>query len=63
MSTGAGIILEKILWTDEPKSNLCHDDWKSKVWRRKGTAHDPKHRISSVKQGGGNAVAFMAASV
>ena len=32
-----------ILWTDETKINLYQNDGKRRVWRRKGTAHDPKH--------------------
>ncbi len=32
-----------ILWTDETKINLYQSDGKRRVWRRKGTAHDPKH--------------------
>ncbi len=31
-----------ILWTDETKINLYQSDGKRRVWRRKGTAHDPK---------------------
>ncbi len=30
-----------ILWTDEIKINLYQSDGKRRVWRRKGTAHDP----------------------
>lgn len=37
-----------ILWTDETKINLFQSDGKAKVWRRKGTAYDPKHTSSSV---------------
>ena len=29
-----------------------------RVWRRKGTAHDPKHTTSSVKHGGGIVMAW-----
>ncbi len=43
-----------VLWTDETKINLYQSDGKRRVWRRKGTAHDPKHTISSVKHGGGS---------
>ncbi len=32
-----------ILWTDETKINLYQSDGKRRVWRRKETAHDPKH--------------------
>uniref|UniRef100_A0A8C5M9G9 Transposase n=1 Tax=Leptobrachium leishanense TaxID=445787 RepID=A0A8C5M9G9_9ANUR len=54
----------KILWTDETKINLYQSDGKRRVWRRKGTAHDPKHTTSSVKLGGGSVMAwaFMAAN-
>ncbi len=53
-----------ILWTDETKINLYQSDGKRRVWRRKGTAHDPKHTTSSVKHGGGSVMvwACMAAS-
>ncbi len=43
-----------ILWTDETKINLYQSDRKRRVWRRKGTAHDPKHTTSLVKHGGGS---------
>ena len=32
-----------ILWTDETEINLYQSDGKRNVWRRKGTAHDPKY--------------------
>uniref|UniRef100_A0A8C6NVL2 Transposase Tc1-like domain-containing protein n=1 Tax=Nothobranchius furzeri TaxID=105023 RepID=A0A8C6NVL2_NOTFU len=53
-----------ILWTDETKINLYQSDGKRRVWRRKGTAHDPKHTTSSVKHGAGSVMvwACMAAS-
>ncbi|CAJ0940112.1 unnamed protein product [Ranitomeya imitator] len=43
---------------DETKINLYQNDGKKKVWRRKGTAHDPRHTTSSVKHGGGNVMAW-----
>uniref|UniRef100_A0A3Q2QMF1 Si:dkey-78k11.9 n=1 Tax=Fundulus heteroclitus TaxID=8078 RepID=A0A3Q2QMF1_FUNHE len=47
-----------ILWTDETKLHLCQNDGKKKIWRIIGTAHDPKHSTSSVKQGGGSVRAW-----
>ena len=46
------------------KINLYQSDGKAKVWRKKGSAHDPKHTSSSVKHGGGSVMAWacMAAS-
>ena len=34
----------KVLWTDETKINLYQSDGKAKVWTKKGSAHDPKHK-------------------
>ncbi len=45
--------LNCVLWTDETQINLYLTDGKAKVWRKKGTANDPKHTTSSVKHGGG----------
>ncbi len=43
---------KNIPWTAEIKINLYKNDGKKKVWRRLGTAHDPKHTTSSVEHGG-----------
>jgi len=55
---------KNILWTDETKINLYQNDGKKKVWRRRGTAHDPKHTTLSVKHSRGSvkSLACMAAS-
>ncbi len=44
--------------------NLYLSDGKAKMWRKTGTAKDPKHTASSVKNGGGAVItwACMAAS-
>ena len=57
-------VWNNILWTDETKINLYQNDGKRRVWRREGTAQDPKHSTSSVKHGGGSVMvwACMAAS-
>lgn len=47
-----------IHWTDETKMNLYQNDGKKKVWRRLGTAHDPKPTTSSVKDGGVSVMAW-----
>ncbi len=40
------------------QDQLVPEWWKRRVWRRKGTAHDPKHTTSSVKHGGGSVMAW-----
>ncbi len=37
---------DKVLWTDF----MDQSDGKAKVWRKKGSAHDPKHTSSSETQ-------------
>ena len=41
----------KVSRTEETKINLDQSDGPAKVWRKKGSAHDPKHRSVSVKHG------------
>ncbi len=50
--------MDLCLWTDETKMNLYLSDGKDKMWRKKGTANDPKHKASSVKHGGGGVMAW-----
>ncbi len=38
--------------------NLYLSDGKETMWRKKGTVNDPKHTASSVKHGGGGAMAL-----
>ncbi|XP_069798460.1 transposable element Tc1 transposase [Narcine bancroftii] len=47
----------KVLCTDETKINLYQSDGKSKAWRRKGTAQDPKHTTLFMKNDGGDVMA------
>lgn len=44
--------------TDEAKINLYQSDRKAKMWRRKESAHDPKHINSPVMHGGGDVMAW-----
>lgn len=43
-----------ILGTYKTKMNLHRSDGKAKMWRKKGSADEPKHTSSSVMNGGGN---------
>ncbi len=56
-------VLELCLWTDETKMNLYLSDGKAKMWRKKGTANNPKHTASSVKRGGGVVMAWACMAV
>ncbi|KAG2464610.1 TCB1 transposase, partial [Polypterus senegalus] len=49
---------KNILRTDETKINLKQNDGKKKVWRRRGTAHYPKHTTSSVKHAKASVMAW-----
>ena len=48
----------KVLWADETKMNLYKRDGNPKVWREKGSAHDPKRTSSPVKRVGGGVMAW-----
>ncbi len=43
--------------------NLYLSDGKAKMWRKKGTANNPKHTASSVKRGGGVVMAWACMAV
>ncbi len=43
--------------------NLYLSDGKAQMWRKKGTAKDPKHTASSVKHGGGVVMAWACMAV
>ncbi len=43
--------------------NLYLSDGKAKMWRKKGTANDPKHTAFSVKHGGGGVIAWACMAV
>ena len=38
--------------------NIYQSDGKAKVWRKKGSAHDPEHKSAYVKHGGGGVMAW-----
>lgn len=42
--------------------NYYQNEGKAKVWKKKGSAYDPRDTSSSVKHGGGHALACAAAS-
>ncbi len=43
--------------------NLYLSNGKAKLWTKKGTANDPKHKASSVKHGGGGLMAWACMAV
>ena len=45
---------DKILWSDETKLELFGGNSSRHVWRKKGTAYDPKNTIPTIKHGGGS---------
>ena len=45
---------DKILWSDETKIELFDGNSSRHVWRKKGTAYDPKNTIPTIKHGGGS---------
>ena len=45
---------DKIIWSDETKIELFGKNTTRRVWRKDGTAYDPKNTIPTVKFGGGS---------
>ena len=45
---------ERVVWSDESKIELFGRNEARHVWRKPGTAYDPKNTILAVKHGGGN---------
>lgn len=45
---------EGVLWSDETKIELFGRNEARHVWRKRGTAYDPKNTIPTVKHGGGS---------
>lgn len=43
-----------MLWSDETKIELFGINTKKYVWRKDGSAHEPRNTIPTVKHGGGN---------
>ena len=44
----------KVLWSDETKLELFGGNISRHVWRKKGTAYDPKNTIPTIKHGEGS---------
>ena len=51
-----------MIWTDASTINLNQKDGRRKVWKRVGTAHDPKHIVCQYDGGSIMAWACMAAN-
>lgn len=45
---------ERVIWSDESKIELFGRNEARHVWRKRGTAYDPKNTIPTVKHGGGS---------
>ncbi len=45
---------ENVVWSDETKIDLFGNNTTRHVWRRNGSAYDPKNTIPTVKFGGGS---------
>lgn len=52
---------EKVIWVDKSKISFQQSDGKTKVWRMKGFAYDPKHRRSTLKDYGDSVLVCMVA--
>ena len=44
----------RVLWTDEPKTELFGHNYRNHVWRKDGEAYSPKNTVPTVKFGGGS---------
>ena len=50
--------MEKAIWSDESKFNLCQSDKSKRVDRKKNISLDPKHIISTLKHSSGNVMVW-----
>lgn len=48
----------KVIWSDESKFEIFSSKRREKVWRKSGTAFDPRHLAPTVKHGGGSVMVW-----